>query len=828
MRPAIDAGNLIACTSCAKAKAKCDKQLPTCSRCLYKRLKCEPRPPRRYPETFQFLQQSQAQLHHTQSPNNAPPQSQTISPPPSTSPSPPKQDDPTLDESLRQLFPPDRDASFAPFQWQPTPFSGLDTCPGDLTMETVDGSMHQFNPHLLGDPTLFSADDSAMDYDFSSHHFGLLSSSQTSPDALLSAEQPTIPLPFARTEQARLPEPQAAQSSATSTTEDWPCFRCNPPSEIQINPRTGSEYLRRLEETLNDQSVWGNTGLCPNAPKQDTQLEISSVQGSLRDKLMVVSQGFLSRARDVHRTGAEDASLSKMRSSSGASLTGFFILPPPLVLEVFLRTYALRVEPYVPFFPAASIDLTKLMASVDEKSSILLLLLMIAHGAMGSPLAEARHLATGLIETCRICMFDVMEKNVQMSAHPVMVRCALLYLNAAAWSGNKWHMDLSTAHLRMYISMVRHTRMLDFRQTALANMNTAVDIEAAWTTWQTEETLNRLTYSWVTLDQEINLFHDRQPDFDINECNAPIPSGDDLWNARSAEAWHTLLGEKGQDGQQTPSTPHSLSKLFSLFMSNELSYNVSALSLTELRLLLQPIQALIYHLNKSLVYFFNSGSQRLLQRLLTQLEEVQYLLKQWYSICCRSLESSETPTGCSNMVMFHLISLNAITYFPDIERLARGEVSPPTFRESLWAGKRCAEEAPQIWCHCGQVIRYFRQMPASARPYWWSAAIYRIALCMWATSLSRNAETSNTVFSSANEKIVIDTLPFDHPSITRYLRHQDGTPVLSQSNGSLVSLRSINIIQHCVEVLEEKIPLSQLDEGISARLSAFMQRWSTE
>ena len=266
-------------------------------------------------------------------------------------------------------------------------------------------------------------------------------------------------------------------------------------------------------------------------------------------------------------------------------------------------------------------------------------------------------------------------------------------------------------------------------------------------------------------------------------------------------------------------------------MSNELSENGTHLSHTELRLLLHPLQALIYHLNKSLIYFLSSGSQRLIQRLLTQLEELQYLLKQWYTLSTKALQLQTGPpeTGYCNLVMFHLINLNAITYFPDIERLARGEISIDRFRESLWAGKRCAEEAAQIWAHCGQVIRYYRLMLPSKRPYWWSAAIYRVALCMCATSLatrSSSAVSTGTSSSNCDEHIAMDLLPFDHPSIVRYLRHQDALPTFSQSDRTLVLLESpVDIITHCISVLKEKAPSSQLDQGIGARLSAFAGRW---
>jgi hypothetical protein len=325
------------------------------------------------------------------------------------------------------------------------------------------------------------------------------------------------------------------------------------------------------------------------------------------------------------------------------------------------------------------------------------------------------------------------------------------------------------------------------------------------------------------LDQEMSLFQDRQPDLEISELNAPMPGSDALWAAPSAETWQKIVIETPHFRSHALGTQHSLAELFGSFMSGE---RTEPLSLTDIRLLIHPLQALMYHLNKSVVYLYSYGNQRFLQRLSSQLEEVQYLLKEWYALCRQILDRREglDPNGCSNMIMYHLISLNAITYFPDIERLARGDIPSETFQQSLWAGKRCSEEAPQIWSHCGQVIRHFRQMPAQSRPYWWSASIYRIALCLWATSLSSKTPLYD---ASANgvERVSIDSLPFDHPSIARYLRHGDGCPVLSNSNGSLaILLVPIDIVRHCIELLRETAR-SQVDEGIIARLEAMVERW---
>jgi hypothetical protein len=459
MKPAVDAETLIACLACAKAKAKCDKrvssklgrcthmycrststagyantseQLPTCSRCIFKRQKCEPRQPRRYPETFQLFQ-SESQSH-------SPMTSQ-----PASSPSAQNVTGAVDQITYAQDM-------FEGMQWPQDPMTPIGPETDGFAVEATGSMMQQYDPTILNLSTAFFASgDTSMDYSFSRNIYDIgTPQSQSPPADTVTTTGSTTLVQMEGTPASHLGNTSRAIGLVGATDEDWPCFCCNPPTQRLIDPLTGGKYLMRLEKTLDELPDWRTTDFSTNVTSSG--IEVNHVDESLRDKLMVIAQGFFSRARDVHRAGIWEATLSQRPSLSHEKFTGFFILPPAFVLEAFLRIYASRVEPYMPFFPGNVIDAAKLIASHDEKVSVLLLLLMMAHGAMGCALREAQEFASGLIETCRICIFDVMEKNVQLSAHPVMLRCALLYLQASIWSGNKWHMDVSTTSMTRNIA----------------------------------------------------------------------------------------------------------------------------------------------------------------------------------------------------------------------------------------------------------------------------------------------------------------------------------------------------------------------------------------
>lgn len=58
----------------------------------------------------------------------------------------------------------------------------------------------------------------------------------------------------------------------------------------------------------------------------------------------------------------------------------------------------------------------------NNKASTLLVLLMIAQGASAVPTAEARALSAGLVETCRISLFDIIEKVDWTTTYDVLGR----------------------------------------------------------------------------------------------------------------------------------------------------------------------------------------------------------------------------------------------------------------------------------------------------------------------------------------------------------------------------------------------------------------------
>lgn len=344
--------------------------------------------------------------------------------------------------------------------------------------------------------------------------------------------------------------------------------------------------------------------------------------------------------------------------------------------------------------------------------------------------------------------------------------------------------------------------------------------------------MNRLAHAWIIVDQEMSLFADTAPLLSIVNLLAPMPDSDSLWQAASANEWLTELEKVHGSGYRTP---QSVRDLFSRFMEGEAASSGAALTPMQLRLLLHPLQTQVCQLRQFLTCLPDGGSHAKASRAVSKavtkarLEEITMLLEQWYAISRQSCAHQQENdwTTCINLVMYHLISLNAITSFKCIEQFARREVVPGLFRHTSWLQNRCIDQAEETSFHCGQVLRLLRSMPEQVRPPWWSGAIYRVALTGWANSMANAGSRfpSSGHSSETDRPFPIDALTPEDPSINRYLKYREGLPMLSKLDGSLIAMDvPNNILKYCIDLLEEDSSM-RLTDGIKRKLRIFLTGW---
>ena len=651
---------------------------------------------------------------------------------------------------------------------------------------------------------------------------------------------------------AAVSNPQRQMSSSSSSSTDqrndmaaivaaqdgWSVFRCTPTVPSSSCPKTARLNLERLEQSLRNHEGWSTWS--PRWDEADfaggEHLTVMQLHESTRDKLLAITQSFLHKALDIHRDNSTHYSPSSGRMTPGSnSGSNFVILPPARVLEYFLRSYANCFERYYPLTSRGILDANELMHCYNDRAASLLVLMMIAQGAMNIPDAEARWLTGGLTEACRISLFDLIEKNIIMSGDPIVLHSALLFTVQAAWSGDKWQMDIAMGQRGMYSSMLRHSGVLESRPPMPQSAEHRQNTDHLWSEWIQNESRSRLVYSWAMVDQDLSLFHDTAPLFSVTEFAVPMPDADRLWHAKSAPEWSSIFEQVhefsgGFSSLGSGARPLSLKELFRHFLDDEMIPLGIEMTPLQMRLLLHPLQTLVCQYSQLLSCFSDSlssrnGGNRALTAASTRtrLEEVQSLMQRWYDLAERYLKANPMCAMMqTNLVLFHLISLNAVTNFPEIERLARRENTDGSLQQLVWLHKRCISDVEEAVFHCGQVLRLVRSMPRGIRPPWWAAAVYRATLILWADSLVHNGSNvptgGNGMYPVSGPSFAIDALPSDHPLIIRYLTKREGAPCLTKRDGSQVGIdQSYPILQHCIGVIDEGAS-SRLSDGIRAKL----------
>lgn len=221
-----------------------------------------------------------------------------------------------------------------------------------------------------------------------------------------------------------------------------------------------------------------------------------------------------------------------------------------------------------------------------------------------------------------------------------------------------------------------------------------------------------------------------------------------------------------------------------------------------------------------------------------RLEEVQGLLQKWYEL---AIAYHKANPGCGvtkcNLVMYHLISLNAVTNFPEIERLARKEgfePNGPTYWELSLRHKRCIYQREEAIFHCGQVLRLLRDLPR--QPTFWSAAIYRVTLILWTDGIGRldpSFKTAATKEGSASPvstvgNVAVDQVTPEDPMVISYLWGGDGTAVLTKADGTVMNLENpTNVLELGIKTIESGTS-TRLGDGIKRKLATLAGNWSLD
>jgi Fungal Zn(2)-Cys(6) binuclear cluster domain len=297
---------------------------------------------------------------------------------------------------------------------------------------------------------------------------------------------------YPHTRHASFSDTGAMEISAVIAAQDgWNCFKSAPTIPSSSCPKTAGLHLERLEQSLKNHEGWSSWRLAwEDTDTSQDNLQVRPFQEASRDKLLAITQTFLHKALDIHREGNTGTPSGGGTPCSTSS--NFVLLPPSRVLEYFLRSYGNSFERFFPITARGLLDANdQLLNAHNDKASSLLILMMIAQGAMAIPSLDARWLNGGLTEACRISLFDLIEKNISMASDHTVLHSALLFISLAAWSGDKWQMDIAMGQRGMYFAMLRHSGILEPRHAMTPPVHLRGTTDGLWSDWLQHESKSR-------------------------------------------------------------------------------------------------------------------------------------------------------------------------------------------------------------------------------------------------------------------------------------------------------------------------------------------------
>jgi len=345
------------------------------------------------------------------------------------------------------------------------------------------------------------------------------------------------------------------------------------------------------------------------------------------------------------------------------------------------------------------------------------------------------------------------------------------------------------------------------------------------------------------LDQELSLFYDTAPILSINELQCPLPGEEVLWMSPNSEVWHSTMQSIYAFTPNVNPVAPSLLDFFQEFIHDNLSGRRNNLTPQQLRLLLHPLQSMLFHLRQMLSCFPEVLPPRrpaagtvTKATTMQRLEEVQSLLQKWYDL---TMNFEKANPGCPvtrcNLVLYHLVALNAVTNFPEIERLARRDRFDGSYWELSHRRNRCIIQREEAVLHCGQVFKLLRLMPDQYRPNWWAAAAYRATLVLWAESVSRvdpsyqtektNVTNGTSGSPSSGGLVPVDQVSPGDPAAMAYVWSRDGVAVLTQPDKTTMGLdKPADVLNYGIRSLDEAVS-SRIVDGIRRKLIQLDKYW---
>ncbi|KAI5785793.1 fungal-specific transcription factor domain-containing protein [Geopyxis carbonaria] len=245
--------------------------------------------------------------------------------------------------------------------------------------------------------------------------------------------------------------------------------------------------------------------------------------------------------------------------------------PSKEVIADFAKLYFKNFHPILPMIhrPTFCID----------RCPSTLLIAMVSIGASYSSLKNAKHFADALSELCKRCLSWMAESNPEYARSAFYLQSLCLQNLYAMGSGSTSLYDAADVSRSILIGNSRRIGLFSGELSPSPSTpasahespsphhtssphhpssnsdpahDISLDLESRWRAWREIESLKRLAWSIFEYDSSFSTLSNRRGAITLSDITIRIPCSESLWEAPTAQAWHTLLTTTESDTRGMP------------------------------------------------------------------------------------------------------------------------------------------------------------------------------------------------------------------------------------------------------------------------------------
>lgn len=360
-----------------------------------------------------------------------------------------------------------------------------------------------------------------------------------------------------------------------------------------------------------------------------------------------------------------------------------------------------------------------------------------------------------------------------------MAQAYYIQLYLGFWSGISAKIEGAESSSMLGATILRRGRMFqagNYQSPEAFLSLEGLSLQQQWSKWVAQESWARLVYFAMLLDSEVSLSRKINPLFTYSEIATPLPASSRLWEAATAEEWHSILM---RDSQLRLNQAHAIKRVLReprLIQAERNIVDTSAAAAASLA----GCWELVYEYRQ--MEALQSGVQDWNNFVLkSRHAELTSLLEQL------KMELAEVANLRTEIVLLQeliLLHLNAAYY--DISAYSgRGTMEDAQAAKPYvqwWFESQQAQHA--IW-HAGQIFRFTKSLRPGMLADISVIALYHATETMWVWGLMQR--TMHTELDASSMlSVVLDEE--ETPAVTRFLRLSRGHPGVTGSSNQFVPL----------------------------------------